>query len=219
MSSSTAYPTGRSLTRLSKPAALGAVAGCYLIAAIAAAVTVAVWRGHHPIAVALLADVVATVVIFALSMAVANSSLYDAYWSVIPPVVAIAWAVAAPAGLSGAEHVRQVLVIVLRVGLGGTAHPQLGVRLDRIRPRGLALREPARGPPAPVPVARGELPGDPADADAGRLRRDAVALARARRAASRLGLPGRGRDGGDGGRHRSRDQGRLAIARVHAGSG
>lgn len=113
MSSSTAYPTGRSLTRLSKPAALGAVAGCYLIAAIAAAVTVAVWRGHHPIAVALLADVVATVVIFVLSMAVANSSLYDAYWSVIPPVVAIAWAIAAPAGLSGAEHARQVLVIVL----------------------------------------------------------------------------------------------------------
>ena len=113
MSSSTTYPTGRSLTRLPAPAALGVVAACYLIAAIAAAITVAVWRGHHPIAVALLADVVATVVIFALSMAVANSSLYDAYWSVIPPVVAIAWAVVAPAGLSGGQHVRQVIVIVL----------------------------------------------------------------------------------------------------------
>lgn len=113
MSSSTAYPTGRSLTRLPAPAALGVVAACYVIAAIAAAITVAVWRDHHPIAVALLADVVATVVIFALSMAVANSSLYDAYWSVIPAVVAIAWALVSPAGLSSGQHVRQVLVIVL----------------------------------------------------------------------------------------------------------
>jgi steroid 5-alpha reductase family enzyme len=113
VSSSTAYPTGRSLTRLSKPAALGVIAGCYALAAIAAAITVLVFRDHHPIAVALLADVVATVVIFALSMAVANSSVYDAYWSVIPPVVAIAWALVAPSGLTGGEHVRQVLVIVL----------------------------------------------------------------------------------------------------------
>ncbi|HEX4017714.1 MAG TPA: DUF1295 domain-containing protein [Frankiaceae bacterium] len=113
MSSGSAYPTGRSLTRLSKPAALGVVATCYGVAAIAAAITVAVWRGHHPIAVALLADVIATVVIFALSMGVANSSVYDAYWSVIPPVVAIAWALVAPSGLSSGQHVRQVLVIVL----------------------------------------------------------------------------------------------------------
>lgn len=107
------YPTGRSLTRLSKSAALALVTGCYLLAAIAAAITAVVWRGHHPIAVALLADVVATVVIFALSMLIANSSLYDAYWSVIPPVVAVAWAIVAPSGLSGGARVRQVLVVLL----------------------------------------------------------------------------------------------------------
>ncbi len=111
-----AYPTGRSLTRLSKPAALALVAACYLLAGFASAVTVLAWRHHHPIAVALAADVVATVVIFALSMLIANSSLYDAYWSAIPPVVAIAYAIAAPSGLSSGAHVRQVLVIVL-VGL------------------------------------------------------------------------------------------------------
>jgi steroid 5-alpha reductase family enzyme len=108
-----AYPTGRSLTRLSKSGALALVAGCYALAGIAAALTVIVWRHHHPIAVALVADVVATVVIFVLSMIVANSSLYDAYWSVIPPVVAIAYAIVAPSGLSSGAQVRQVLVIVL----------------------------------------------------------------------------------------------------------
>jgi steroid 5-alpha reductase family enzyme len=110
---SSAYPTGRSLTRLSKPAALALVAGCYLLAGAGAAITVIVWRDHHPIAVALVADLVATLVIFALSMIVANSSLYDPYWSVIPPVVAIAFAGVAPGGLSGGAHARQVVVIAL----------------------------------------------------------------------------------------------------------
>jgi steroid 5-alpha reductase family enzyme len=72
-----------------------------------------VWSGHHPISVALVADVVATVIIFGLSMVLANSSLYDPYWSVIPPVVAIAWAVSAPAGLPSGAQVRQVIVLVL----------------------------------------------------------------------------------------------------------
>ena len=113
MTSSTTYPTGRSFTRLSKASALTVVAACYLLAGIAAAITVAVWRGHHPLAVALVADIVATIVIWALSMGLANSSLYDAYWSVIPPVVAIGWAIASPSGLSTGAHIRQVVVIVL----------------------------------------------------------------------------------------------------------
>lgn len=113
MTSSTTYPTGRSFTRLSKPAALGVVALCYLLAGVAAAITVLVWRGHHPISVAFFADVMATVVIFVLSMVLANSSLYDAYWSVIPPVIAIGWAAVAPSGLSSGAVARQVIVIVL----------------------------------------------------------------------------------------------------------
>lgn len=113
MTSSTAYPTGRSFVRLSKPAALAVVALCYLLAGVVAAIVVLVWRGHHPIAVAFVADLAATVVIFVLSMLLANSSLYDAYWSVIPPVIAIGWASVAPDGLSTGAVVRQVIVIVL----------------------------------------------------------------------------------------------------------
>lgn len=37
------------------------------------------------------ADVVATIVIFAFSLAFKNSSFYDAYWSVIPPLLALWW--------------------------------------------------------------------------------------------------------------------------------
>lgn len=40
---------------------------------------------------ALAADVVATLVIFGFSRAHRNSSLYDAYWSVIPPLLALFW--------------------------------------------------------------------------------------------------------------------------------
>lgn len=39
----------------------------------------------------LIADVLATVVIFGFSRAHRNSSFYDAYWSVIPPLLALAW--------------------------------------------------------------------------------------------------------------------------------
>jgi steroid 5-alpha reductase family enzyme len=37
------------------------------------------------------ADVAATIVIFAFSLAFRNSSFYDAYWSVIPPLLALWW--------------------------------------------------------------------------------------------------------------------------------
>jgi steroid 5-alpha reductase family enzyme len=40
---------------------------------------------------ALLADIVATVVIFCFSRYYKNSSVYDAYWSVAPPLLAILW--------------------------------------------------------------------------------------------------------------------------------
>jgi steroid 5-alpha reductase family enzyme len=39
----------------------------------------------------LVADLVATVVIFGFSRAYRNSSFYDAYWSVIPPLIALWW--------------------------------------------------------------------------------------------------------------------------------
>ena len=57
------------------------------------------------------ADVVATLVIFGFSRAYRNSSFYDAYWSVIPPLLAIYWfCVDASPGINEA---RAWLVIVL----------------------------------------------------------------------------------------------------------
>ncbi|WP_428309335.1 DUF1295 domain-containing protein [Hydrocarboniphaga sp.] len=49
---------------------------------------------------ALLADVVATLVIFAYSRRYRNSSFYDAYWSVIPPLLALYWMASHPQAAS-----------------------------------------------------------------------------------------------------------------------
>ena len=47
----------------------------------------------------LLADVIATVVVFVFSRAFRNSSFYDAYWSVIPPLLLAYWWSHGPVGL------------------------------------------------------------------------------------------------------------------------
>lgn len=104
------YVIGRRAAGLSRPAAFGVVVLTYLAAGTAAwLVAVAVPAGH-PIQAALVADVAATLTVFALSVAFANASLYDPYWSVAPPVIALAWAV-----WSGGHGVglRQVVVLVL----------------------------------------------------------------------------------------------------------
>ncbi|MGY4708154.1 DUF1295 domain-containing protein [Mycolicibacterium sp. CBM1] len=48
---------------------------------------------------ALTADVLATLVVFIFSRAYRNSSFYDAYWSVIPPLLLVYWWAAGPVGL------------------------------------------------------------------------------------------------------------------------
>lgn len=59
----------------------------YVLAIAAAGVTVHLLPDLHPIARVAIADVVATVVIFAFSYRYDNSSFYDAYWSVAPAVI------------------------------------------------------------------------------------------------------------------------------------
>lgn len=60
---------------------------------------------------ALFADVVATLVIFGFSRIHRNSSFYDAYWSVIPPLLAVYWfTVDAPEYVNAG---RAILVIAL----------------------------------------------------------------------------------------------------------
>ena len=57
------------------------------------------------------ADLVATVIIFVFSRVYKNSSFYDAYWSVIPPLIVVYWAVyhISP----NVEPARQAMVIIL----------------------------------------------------------------------------------------------------------
>jgi steroid 5-alpha reductase family enzyme len=66
---------------------------------------------EHPILVAAVADVAATLVVFAFSTAFHNSSFYDPYWSVAPVVIAVYWAVAPTA--VGVDIVRQLVVVLL----------------------------------------------------------------------------------------------------------
>lgn len=82
----------------------------YLAALAVALVAGIAFGDRHPIVVALAADVAATLVIFAFSFAFGNSSFYDAYWSVVPPLVAI-WFALAPGGVAVFD--RQLLVIAL----------------------------------------------------------------------------------------------------------
>jgi steroid 5-alpha reductase family enzyme len=82
----------------------------YLVAVVVALVTGIAIGDQHPIAVALAADVAATLAIFAFSFAFGNTSFYDAYWSVAPPIIAIFFTLV-PGSI--AVEGRQLLVIVL----------------------------------------------------------------------------------------------------------
>ena len=73
-----------------KTSALGLITVAYVIC-VAAGLAVLVDFNIAAPWDAFVADIVATVVIFAFSLAFKNSSFYDAYWSVIPPLLAIWW--------------------------------------------------------------------------------------------------------------------------------
>lgn len=89
-------------------------AGSFAIVTVAYLVAIAVFpitlgaMDAHPLTEVLVADLIATVVIFGFSVWTDNSSMYDAYWSVIPPVIVIALALESVAGMPG---LRQALVI------------------------------------------------------------------------------------------------------------
>ena len=53
--------------------------------------------GQSPIWDMFWADIAATIAIFVFSRVYKNSSFYDAYWSVIPPLIALYWALEATA--------------------------------------------------------------------------------------------------------------------------
>ena len=65
----------------------------------------------------LIADLLATVVIFAASRLVRNSSMYDAYWSVIPPLIAIYWWVAGSGGVASRWWLLMLVMLIWAVRL------------------------------------------------------------------------------------------------------
>ncbi len=79
----------------------------YLLAALVAIGVLRALAGTHAVLAVAAADVAATVVVFTVSVATGNSSVYDPYWSVAPPLVALAWA------SRGADRARRTLVILL----------------------------------------------------------------------------------------------------------
>ncbi len=90
------------------------LAGAYVVAFAAAWATAAALSGRDPLWVALWADLVATAVIFAFSVAMDNSSMYDPYWSVAPIPIVAYWALA-PGGSEavGARQAAAVALVVL----------------------------------------------------------------------------------------------------------
>lgn len=114
-----AYRIGRGLAGASRATSFIVVTIAYLLGGLAAWTVVAWGAGRHALLVTLLADVAATLAVFAVSMVVANASVYDPYWSVAPPVIAIAWAVHGD-GVPVREVVVIALVLVWAVRL--TAH-------------------------------------------------------------------------------------------------
>jgi steroid 5-alpha reductase family enzyme len=80
------------MTTISKARSLGVVTVAYVVA-IAVAVAW-LWLGPSTDRLwldTLIADLLATVAIFAFSRVYRNSSFYDAYWSVIPPLLLFYW--------------------------------------------------------------------------------------------------------------------------------
>jgi steroid 5-alpha reductase family enzyme len=99
------YRVGRGLANASRATGLAVVAAVYLVAGAVAWAVADALGGHHRLTVTFWADIAATLVVFAASMAAGNSSLYDPYWSVAPPVILLAW--------TGHFGTRQILVDTL----------------------------------------------------------------------------------------------------------
>lgn len=91
------------------------IAVAYLTALVVALVAGIAAGDRHPIEVALVADLAATLVVFAFSFAFGNSSFYDPYWSVAPPAIALYWAVAGDPAGGHAIPAREALALAVVV--------------------------------------------------------------------------------------------------------
>jgi steroid 5-alpha reductase family enzyme len=96
-------------TRIGRAGSFLLCAAAYLAAAAAATVTCRLAGGASPLWSAALADVAATVVVFAFSLGLDNSSLYDPYWSMAPVAISAFWLVQ----FAPAVTPRRVVVLAL----------------------------------------------------------------------------------------------------------
>ena len=78
--------------------------------------------GQSPIWDMFGADIAATITIFVFSRLYKNSSFYDAYWSVIPPLIALYWMFEATASDIDATRAWLVLGLVWLWGIRLTAN-------------------------------------------------------------------------------------------------
>jgi len=81
----------------------GLIALAYIIALVAAFFALQALP-YSVLVNALIADLIATCVVFAFSRTFKNSSFYDAYWSVFPPFIAIYWLMFHMGGASDIFH-------------------------------------------------------------------------------------------------------------------
>ena len=115
-------PSGRPLPRaLDRARGLLACLAAYLAAGAAAAIVGRLAGGAgalHPILRACGADLAATLEVFGFSLAYNNSSFYDPYWSVVPPLLALYWLAAAGArGLPARQALAGALLLAWAVRL------------------------------------------------------------------------------------------------------
>ncbi len=85
----------------------------YGAALAVAAATIPAQSADTPIAAAFGADVAATLAIFACSWLYRNSSFYDAYWSVAPPLIGLYWWWNAAPGVASSMRAAIVFALVL----------------------------------------------------------------------------------------------------------
>ncbi|GAA2634056.1 DUF1295 domain-containing protein [Paractinoplanes durhamensis] len=100
----------------SRRAGFTVVALGYLVAGLAAWAVLAT-SGSNPLLRTLEADLAATGVIFGLSLIVRNASLYDAYWSIAPPLIVMGWVWLLTDGLTARQAVVLLLVVAWAIRL------------------------------------------------------------------------------------------------------
>jgi steroid 5-alpha reductase family enzyme len=106
--------------RFSRMRSLLLCLAAYAAAGIAAIAVARLLRGSSPVWSAAAADLAATIVVFAFSLGLDNSSMYDPYWSVAPAVIAPAWLLTlGGGGLSFRQAALLLLVLVWAARLTG----------------------------------------------------------------------------------------------------